>query len=217
MEISTQTDDWNSENEDFVEDVKEREEVCLVDYVRESDEVCLTPSPCFAPDLDGVVEEDCVNLPPKRVVWKESLDRLHQLCIEAMDGLEAQPEEEELMAVMFSRDGDSVVSADHILRVSMEQCGCPVEVGVIFRWMWSWPLDTPPDLLIELAQYQIRVLVADNDKRAQLIKLSLRIFGEAKTAMMQTVLRNSQGAGSDTGNNEASDDNGEFDFEFDPD
>merc|ERR1712137_169938 len=130
--------------------------------------------------------------------------------------LEEQPEDEEVTALMFSRDGDSVVPADHILRVPMEQCGCPAEVGEVFRWMWSWPLDTPFDLLHELAQYQFKIRFADDDKRAKLIQLSLRIFGEAKMAMQ--TFRASQGAGPGSGDDEeASVDYGDDDFEFDPD
>merc|ERR1712137_1243688 len=110
-------------------------------------------------------------------------------------GFEEQPEDAEVAALVFSRDGDSVMSAEHILRVPMEQCGCPAEVGVIFQ-----------------------VLVADDDKRAKFIQLSSRIFGEARMAMMQKVFRTSQGAGSDSGEDEeAWDDYGGSDYQFDPD
>jgi len=186
-------------NGDFVEDVKEREELCLI------------PSPGLPLDSDGVVEKICVNVFPKRVVSKESLDRLHELCIEAMDGLDEQTEGGEITALKPSRDGDSVVSADHILSVVMEQTDCPVEVGVIFRWMWSWPLNTPPDLFTELAQHQFKSVVVDDDRRSRLIEMSLIILGNAKMAVMQTAFPD---PGED-GN--SSDDYGDSDFQFDPD
>jgi len=205
MEISARTDDWKSVDGDFVVDVKEHEELCVI------------PSPGLALDLDDVVGEVCVNVFPKRVVSKESLDRLHELCIEAMDGLDIQPEDGEITALMLSLDGDSVVSADHILKGVIEQTDCPVEVGAIFRWMWSWPLNTPPDLLTELAQHQFKSLVVDDDRRSRPIQVSLSILGNAKMAVMQTAFRVSQCAGSDTCEDESADDYGDSEFQLDPD
>jgi len=57
----------------------------------------------------------------------------------------------------------------------------------MFRWMWSWPLDTSVDFHIDFAQCQFDVLVEDGDKRSMLIQASLQILSTARMALMNHV------------------------------
>jgi len=130
-------------------------------------------------NVDEVDENDDTVKPinccfPRSVVSRESLEHLHNLCAEVLVDLDEKPQEE-VLTKMFPCDGDFVIPADRVLRaVPMEQVVGSAGVDVMFRWMWSWPLGTPTEFLIEFAQRQFNALVQDDGARDQ--GSSMRVY-----------------------------------------
>jgi len=88
------------------------------------------------------------------------------MCVEALAALD-EPPQEQVLSQMLASDGDSVISADNVLDALpaqfAQQFAQPAEVSVMLWLMWSWPLDTPTELVTAIAHRQFDTLVAARD------------------------------------------------------